>query len=102
MLAADDAMLSTAHGRDTVYVAVHEFEGMAWEAYFRAVEAIMNDYAGRPHWGKRHFQTAETLAPLYPDWDRFQEIRAQFDPDGLFGNAYTDRVLGAAGSRAPV
>ena len=33
-------------------------EGMAWEPYFRAVEAIMNDYGGRPHWGKRHFQTA--------------------------------------------
>ena len=26
----------------------------------------MDDYGGRPHWGKLHFQTAETLAPRYP------------------------------------
>ena len=41
---------------------------MPWEPYFRGVEEIMDDYGGRPHWGKRHFQTAETLAPRYPRW----------------------------------
>ena len=29
----------------------------------------MDEYGGRPHWGKRHFQTAETLRPRYPRWD---------------------------------
>jgi L-gulonolactone oxidase len=99
VLGADETMLGTASGRDTIYIAVHEYKGMAWERYFRAVEAIMNDYEGRPHWGKRHFQTAETLAPRYPDWDRFQEIRAELDPQGLFANAYTDRVLGALSTK---
>src|SRR5919197_1494276 len=37
--AADDDPLSMAHGRETAYVAVHVFRGMAWEPYFRAVEA---------------------------------------------------------------
>ena len=55
--------------------------GWHWEPYFRAVEAIMDDYEGRPHWGKRHFQTAETLAPRYPRWDDFPEVRARLDPD---------------------
>ena len=50
-------MLSPAHDRDTTYIAVHQYRGMAWEGYFRAVEAIMDEYGGRPHWGKRHFQT---------------------------------------------
>ena len=54
----------------------------------------MDDYGGRPHWGKLHFQTAETLAPRYPDWDRFQAVRARLDPEGRFANAYTRRVLG--------
>ena len=62
---------------------------MEWEPYFRAVEAIMDDYEGRPHWGKRHFQSAATLAPRYPDWDRFQAVRARLDPDGVFANEYT-------------
>ena len=60
------------------------FEGMAWEPYFRAVEAIMDELGGRPHWGKRHFQTAATLAPRYPEWERFAAVRARLDPDGPF------------------
>ena len=93
-VAPDDAFLSTAHGRDTAYVAVHMFRGMEWEPYFRAVEQVMDGLEGRPHWGKRHFQTAETLRPRYPEWERFQAVRARLDPEGRFANAYVDRVLG--------
>ena len=93
-VAPDDAFLSTAQGRDTAYVAVHMFRGMEWEPYFRAVESLMDGLEGRPHWGKRHFQTAETLRPRYPEWDRFQAVRARLDPEGRFANAYVDRVLG--------
>jgi len=67
---------------------------MDWESYFREVERIMDSYDGRPHWGKRHFQTAETLAPRYPRWDEFQAIRHRFDPDRLWTNAYVERVVG--------
>ncbi len=93
-VAADDALLSTASGRESGFVAVHMYEHMAYEPYFRAVEEIMDELGGRPHWGKRHFQTAATLAARYPDWDRFQSIRARLDPHGRFANDYTDRVLG--------
>jgi FAD-linked oxidoreductase len=93
-VAADDALISTAAGRDSGFVAVHMFEGMAWEPYFRAVEAIMDELGGRPHWGKRHFQTAATLRERYPEWERFQAVRRRLDPEGRFANAYTDRVLG--------
>ncbi len=90
----DDAHLSTAAGRDTCYIAVHQYRGMDFDAYFRGVERIMDDYGGRPHWGKRHFQTAATLAPRYPDWDSFNEVRRRLDPDGVFANEYVERVLG--------
>jgi L-gulonolactone oxidase len=93
-VADDDAFLSTATGRDSGYVAVHMYEGMEWEPYFRAVEEIMDELGGRPHWGKRHFQTAATLRGRYPDWDRFQAVRARLDPEGRFANAYVERVLG--------
>ncbi len=93
-VAADDAMLSTAAGRDSCFVAVHMYRGMEWEPYFRAVEAIMDSLDGRPHWGKRHFQTAATLRGRYLDWDAFQAIRARLDPGGVFANDHTDRVLG--------
>ncbi len=93
--AGDDADLSAAHERDTAYIAVHQYRGTEWRPYFEAVEAIMNDYAGRPHWGKRHFQTAATLAPRYPRWDSFQRARDELDPGRVFTNEYAERVLGA-------
>jgi L-gulono-1,4-lactone dehydrogenase len=93
-VASDDALLSPAGGRETGYVAVHMYRGMEWEPYFREVERIMDDFDGRPHWGKRHFQTAETLAPRYPEWDRFAAVRRRLDPHGTFANGYVSRVLG--------
>ncbi|BBX73518.1 FAD-binding protein [Mycobacterium shinjukuense] len=93
--AADDSFLSTANGRDTCYIAVHQYTGMEFESYFRAVEEIMDEYAGRPHWGKRHYQSAATLRDRYPDWDRFAAVRDRLDPNRVFLNDYTRRVLGA-------
>jgi L-gulonolactone oxidase len=93
-VAGDDALLSPAGGRDTCYVAVHMYHGMEWEPYFRAVEEAMDGLGGRPHWGKRHFQTAETLAARYPEWERFQAVRRRLDSDGVFANGYVRRVLG--------
>jgi L-gulono-1,4-lactone dehydrogenase len=92
--AGDDADLSPAHGRETAYVAVHQYRGMEWRPYFEAVEEIMDSYGGRPHWGKRHFQAAATLAPRYPAWASFQRARDALDPTRLFANPYTERVLG--------
>lgn len=92
--AGDDALLSPSHERDTAYIAVHQYRGMEWRPYFEAVEEIMNSYGGRPHWGKRHFQTAATLAPLYPEWASFQRARDELDPGRVFSNEYAERVLG--------
>ena len=94
-VAPDDALLSPAGGRETVYIAVHNYVGMPWEEYLRAVAAIGAEHGARPHWGKRHFHTAETLEALYPGWERFQAVRAKFDPEGRFTNRYVRRVLGA-------
>jgi L-gulono-1,4-lactone dehydrogenase len=92
--AGDDALLSPSHDRDTAYIAVHQYRGMEWRPYFEAVEGIMREHGGRPHWGKRHFQTAATLAPLYPRWDAFRAARDELDPGRVFANEYARRVLG--------
>ncbi|MFC8044571.1 D-arabinono-1,4-lactone oxidase [Nocardia sp. NPDC057353] len=93
-VAPDDAFLSPAGGRETCYIAVHQYRDMEWRPYFRACEAVFARYQGRPHWGKRHFRTAETLRPRYPEWERFAAVRRRLDPEGLFRNDYLDRVLG--------
>ncbi len=91
---ADDIPLSTANGRESGWIAVHQYIGAPYEAYFQAVEQIMNEHSGRPHWGKMHFQSAATLADRYPEWEVFQAARADLDSAGTLANAYTDRVLG--------
>lgn len=92
--AADDIWLSTAYGRDTGYIAVHRYFKESHHEYFQAVEQIFREYAGRPHWGKIHYQDAASLSRLYPRFADFLAIRDRLDPDRLFANDYLDRVLG--------
>jgi FAD-linked oxidoreductase len=93
--AGDDIALSTACERDSGWVAVHQYRGVPYEEYFQGVERIMDDYGGRPHWGKLHYQRADTLAPRYQRWDEFIQVRDKLDPAGVFRNDYLDRVIGA-------
>src|SRR3954464_3190348 len=93
--AGDDAYISPGACRDSCYIAVHVYRGMEFETYFRAVEAIMREYGGRPHWGKRHYRSAAELSTLYPDWDRFLAVRDRLDPGRVFSNDYVVRVLGS-------
>ncbi|MFZ9358336.1 MAG: D-arabinono-1,4-lactone oxidase [Ilumatobacteraceae bacterium] len=92
--APDEIPLSTASNRESAYIAVHIYKGMNYVPYFKEVESIMNSYQGRPHWGKLHFQDANSLAPRYPQWDVFQKVRNMVDPTRTFANRYTETVLG--------
>jgi FAD-linked oxidoreductase len=92
--AADDVWLSTAYGRDSAYIAVHQYLGMPYRRYFDLFESIMADVGGRPHWGKLHTLDADRLDRLYPRLADFRRVRATVDPADRFGNAYTARVIG--------
>ncbi|MFI9274734.1 D-arabinono-1,4-lactone oxidase [Kitasatospora sp. NPDC052896] len=92
---ADDLWLSTASGRDTVYVAVHLYRGTAERGYFTAVEQLMTAHQGRPHWGKLHTRDADHLAGAYPRFADFTALRDRVDPERRFTNDYLRRVLGA-------
>ncbi len=90
---ADDVWLSTAYGRDTVYVAVHALRSSDWQPYFAACEELFVSHSGRPHWGKLHSQDAAYLAEQYPRWADVIQVRDRVDPDRRFANSYLDRVL---------
>jgi L-gulono-1,4-lactone dehydrogenase len=92
--AADDIWLSTAYGRDTGYIAVHQYVRRDHEPYFRAVEAIARSVDGRPHWGKLHYRDAASLRASYPHFDDFRVVRDHLDPDRRFANPYLRQVLG--------
>jgi FAD-linked oxidoreductase len=95
---ADDVPLSTAYGRDSFYLAFHTHHRSDWRthaAYVGAMERVMRDHDGRPHWGKLHSRTAADLAPAYPRFADFLALRDRLDPDRVFANDYLRRVLGA-------
>jgi len=94
--AADDVWLSTAHGRDTAYVAVHQYVGAPRSEWFGAVGGIAAAAGGRPHWGKEHHLDATDLRERYPCFEDFRRVRRDVDPGGLFANTHLDQVLGPA------
>ena len=51
--AADDIWLSTAHGRDTAYIAIHQYARLPYQAYFEVFESIVAEVGGRPHRASR-------------------------------------------------
>ncbi len=94
-LAADGLDLSTAYGRETVTISIHQAAALPHKAFFADAEVIFRQHGGRPHWAKMHGPRAKELAPLYPKWDHFQAIRRKLDPGGVFMNDHLKQLFEA-------
>ncbi|MBE9128547.1 MULTISPECIES: D-arabinono-1,4-lactone oxidase [unclassified Coleofasciculus] len=51
-------------------------------------------YDARLHWGKYYPLTNREIEHLYPPLEEFRQICKKTDPNGVFRNDYTKRVLG--------
>ncbi|WP_295695117.1 D-arabinono-1,4-lactone oxidase [Lapillicoccus sp.] len=94
-VAADPLWLSAAYRTDVVglhFTWLRDPAGVY--AVLPALERVLLPFGARPHWGKCFVAGVEQLAPLYPRLDDFRALRDRVDPDGTFGNAFLDRVLG--------
>jgi FAD-linked oxidoreductase len=91
---ADDIALSTASGRDSMYLAFHVPAKADHTEYFAGVESVLRQYDGRPHWGKMHSLGADDLAAIYPRFEDFLAKREEMDPQRVFTNPYLQQVLG--------
>jgi xylitol oxidase len=86
-IAADDLWLSSAYGRDSL--AVHFTwlpDTAAVLPVVRAVEAALEPFAPRPHWGKVFDIAPEVVASRYPRLADFRALRDELDPDRRFAN----------------
>ncbi|WP_293773485.1 D-arabinono-1,4-lactone oxidase [uncultured Corynebacterium sp.] len=92
--AADDVALSTAHGRESMYIAFHVPRFKNPHDYMPAVEPILRAAGGRPHWGKMNTLGREDFAQLYPRFDEFCALREDMDPGRRFGSEYLTTVFG--------
>jgi FAD/FMN-containing dehydrogenase len=90
----DDAYLSPFYKRDTTVISVSGAPGTNYWPYLRDVDAALQPFDARAHWGKIHFMTRDRLKHLYPELDTFLAVRREFDPNGVFLNDHTRALLG--------
>jgi xylitol oxidase len=93
-VAADDLWLSPSYGRDSV--GIH----FTWRpdpagvrAVVGALEAALDPFDPRPHWGKVFITPPERLAELHPRLPDGVALFGEHDPTGKFRNAVLDRWL---------
>jgi FAD-linked oxidoreductase len=92
-VAQDDVWLSPFYKRPSATIAVHQYHRVNTDKLFGPCEAVFRRFEGRPHWGKRHTRTQSELRHLYPEFDRFRELRRKLDPRGKFLNAYLKELF---------
>jgi FAD-linked oxidoreductase len=102
-VAGDDLPLSPAYGRDSAFIACHTYHRKPYRAFLEDCAATLEPYAARPHWGKHHWNDADRFAELYPEWETFQRVRREFDPEGRFLNDHLAEVFegGEAAAATP-
>ncbi|MEO8828667.1 D-arabinono-1,4-lactone oxidase [Lapillicoccus sp.] len=100
-VAADGLWLSPAYETDVVgFHLTWELDEPAVYAVLPAIETALLPLGARPHWGKCFVATSAELEALYPRMADFRALRGRVDPDGTFGNAFLDRVVGGSDSVA--
>lgn len=93
-VAADAQWLSPSHGRDTVALHFTWIEDTAAVLpAVRRVEAALEPFAPRPHWGKVFTTPAAALRGRYPRLADFRALAGELDPAGKFANAFVAGLL---------
>lgn len=93
-IAADDFWMSTAYQRESV--AIHfTWKPMAKEvlAVLPEIEAALQAFEARPHWGKIFTLPADTLRSRYEKFEAFVQLKEKYDPQGVLSNAYLKKSL---------
>jgi xylitol oxidase len=95
-VAADELWLSPASGRDSgcvhfTWKSVCEDEV---KKLLPEIEAALAPFAPRPHWGKLHTMDPAVVRAHYPHLGDFLALRERMDPERVFTNPYTERLLG--------
>ena len=90
-VAADDLWLSSSYRQETV--AFHFTWKRDWAALVQilpVVEAVLDPFDPRPHWGKTFTTSPARLASTYLRLGDFRALCAQLDPTGKFRNTFID------------
>ncbi|RXK52144.1 D-arabinono-1,4-lactone oxidase [Aquirufa rosea] len=93
-MAADDLWLSPAYQQDTI--AIH----FTWKpdtphvmAVLPKIEAALEPFEVKPHWGKLFTLSPEKLHARYPKFKDFQALAKRLDPQRRWRNEFLERNL---------
>lgn len=94
-VAGDDLWLSPSGGSGALglHVTWHP-DPVVTACAIAVVEQALAPFAPRPHWGKVFGLDPSAVASCFPRWGDFRSLVDDVDPDGTFGNDFTDRLLG--------
>jgi xylitol oxidase len=102
--AQDRLWLSGSYGRETL--AIHftwRNEPEQVDVVLKEVEAALEPFAARPHWGKVSHVTGAQVAEQYPRLGDARDLFERLDPDGRFSNGRLERLgVRAARSSRPL
>ena len=93
-IARDELWLSGASGRETLgihFTWIEDTEAVL--PAVRAVEQVLEPFGARPHWGKVFTTPGPTVRSLYPRLAHANALAREFDPDGVFRNAFVEEYL---------
>lgn len=93
-IAADDFWMSPCYHQDSI--GIHFTWKQDWASVQRVlpqIEAELEPFGARPHWGKLFTMAPARLQPLYEMLPRFRELIQRYDPQGKFRNAFLQAHL---------
>ncbi|HZY82019.1 MAG TPA: FAD-binding protein [Cyclobacteriaceae bacterium] len=96
-IAADNIPMSPFRNQDSI--AIHFTWKKNWEgvrAVLPLIEAALEQYNVKPHWGKLFTLKPSVLQSKYEELPEFKAIMKQGDPDGKFRNEFIDKNLFAS------
>jgi xylitol oxidase len=93
-VAADTLWLSPCYRRDSI--AFHFTWILSWpdvEPVLARVEAALEPFSPRPHWGKLSTLSGGVLRSRFERLGAFEQLITEWDPTGKFRNAYIDKLF---------
>ena len=84
---SDKTLLGLNAGRDTAHVGIYIVASIRHKPQIevaRAIEQVLIEHGGRPHWGKFRYVRSDLYKQTYAGLSQFQSLRAELDPIGMF------------------
>jgi FAD/FMN-containing dehydrogenase len=91
--ARDDLLLSPSYDGESCWIGASTENNTA--EVFARFEPLMQEFGGRPHWGKHFTLTRDAIMDAYGSrYAEFVALRDAFDPDRVFANSFLRYLLG--------